>query len=29
MKTVKISKDIVKNKYEVDDLEIFKNELLL
>jgi len=27
MKTVKISKDIVKNKYEVDDLEIFKNEL--
>tara|TARA_Y100000389_G_scaffold127049_1_gene124407 strand:- start:31 stop:489 length:459 start_codon:yes stop_codon:yes gene_type:complete len=27
MKTVKISKDIVKNRYEVDDLEIFKNEL--
>lgn len=27
MKTVKISKDIVKNKYEKDDLEIFKNEL--
>ena len=27
MKTVKISKDIVKNKYEKGDLEIFKNEL--
>ena len=27
MKTVKISKDIVKNNYEKEDLEIFKNEL--
>ena len=27
MKTVKITKDIVKNKYEKEDLEIFKNEL--
>tara|TARA_B100000963_G_C22355590_1_gene549243 strand:- start:38 stop:472 length:435 start_codon:yes stop_codon:yes gene_type:complete len=27
MKTVKITKDLVKNKYEKEDLEIFKNEL--
>ena len=27
MKTVKITKDLVKNKYEKGDLEIFKNEL--
>ena len=27
MKSVKIKKDIVKNKYEKEDLEIFKNEL--
>ena len=27
MKSVKITKDLVKNKYEKEDLEIFKNEL--
>ena len=27
MKTVKITKDIVKNNYEKEDFEIFKNEL--
>tara|TARA_B100001094_G_scaffold43049_1_gene37789 strand:+ start:480 stop:914 length:435 start_codon:yes stop_codon:yes gene_type:complete len=27
MKTVKITKDLVKNKYEKEDLEVFKNEL--